>query len=122
MITYNGLDLFSSGPCQIDAGPLESRQAISDIPDAIGATVIGQGTQPRSLTQRGQLIAASQQDLQLLFEGIEVVVGQGQADLVEASSNTWKGCVLQRFDHEPIQRLGPRYTARYTATYLQLQP
>lgn len=122
MITYNGLDLFSSGPSAIEPGPLESRDAVAEAPGAVGASVITQGTAPRLLRQQGTLIADNAEALRALIDAIQAQVGLGDAALVDPLGRTWAGCLMQRFESPMTHRLGPRLAAPYEITYLQAQP
>lgn len=122
MITYNALDLFSSGPSAIDPGPLTSRDAVAKSPGSIGATVVNQGTTPRRLTQRGTLVADNAEALQALIDTIQAQVGAGNATLTDQHGKDWHDCLMQRFDPAPFHRLGPRYAVDYEITYLQTHP
>lgn len=122
MITYNNFDLFSSGPGSIDPGPLHSREAISNAPDSIGASVISQGTTPRTLTQIGTLVADTPEALQQLINAIEAHIGTGQATLIDQHANAWPDCLMQSVDTQAFHRLGPRVAADYKITYLQTRP
>lgn len=119
MITYNGLDLFGSGPSTLDPGPLDSRIAPSDVPDAAGASIVLQGVGPRTITQHGTLVADNASALQVLVDAIEAQVGSGGATLTDNLGKDWPGCVMQRFDPGVVDRLGPRFAVDYTITYLQ---
>ena len=83
MITFNGQDLFSSGPSAIDPGAVVSRDAVADRPGAIGASVVTQGVGPRQLTQRGTLVADDAESLQALINAIQAHVGTGAATLID---------------------------------------
>lgn len=122
MITFNGLELFSSGPSAIDPGPLESRDALADSPGAIGTSVITQGTSPRRLAQRGTLVADNADAMQALLDAIQSQVGTGTATLTDQHGKAWADCLMQRFETEALHRLGPRYAADYEITYLQTNP
>lgn len=122
MITYNGLDLFGSGPSVTQPGPLVSRDAVAENLGAIGASVIAQGMTPRIITQIGTLIADTRQQLRQLIDAIESEVGLSGATLIDEFENDWPECFMQSFEHEPSGQLGPRVTARYTITYLQACP
>lgn len=122
MITYNGIDLFSSGPSLIEPGPTQSRDAVADAPGAIGASVIGQGRGPRSITQRGTLVADSEPGLRALIDAIDAQVGTDAATLSDPHGNDYAGCVMRAFEHASIKRLGPRYACHYTLAYLQTTP
>lgn len=119
MMTYNNLDLFSSGPSQVDPGPLEGRDAVADAPGGIGATVITQGTRPRKLTQCGTLVADDFETLQVMMEAIQAQVALGAAALVDQHGKVWPACLMQRFEPHAVVRLGPRVKADYAITYLQ---
>lgn len=119
MITFNGLQLFNSGPSSIDPGPLESRDAIAESPGSMGTSVITQGTAPQRLAQRGTLVADNTEALQTLIDTIQSQVGAGTATLVDQHNNVWADCLMQRFEAEPFRHLGPRYATDYEITYLQ---
>lgn len=122
MITYNGLDLFSSGPGLVEPGAIEGRDAVADSPGSIGASVVSQGTAPRKLIQRGTLVADDEASLQTLIDAIESQVGAGAAELIDSHGKAWPECLLQRFESGVFVRLGPRFTAEYEITYLQTHP
>lgn len=122
VITYNALDLFSSGPSSIEPGPLQGREAIVDSPGTMGSTVITQGTVPRTLTQRGTLVADDPDAMQALIHAIQKQVGVGTAELIDQHAKLWPDCLLQCFEHNPLHRLGPRIAADYVITYLQTYP
>lgn len=122
MITYNGLDLFSSGPSVVEPGALEGRDALADAPGAIGASVVTQGVLPRKLVQRGKLIADDEQALQSLIDAIQSQVDSGAATLVDQHAKAWPECLMRRFEVETFTRLGPRLMTAYEITYLQTYP
>ena len=119
MITYNGIDLFSSGPSSIDPGPYEARDAIANAPGTIGASVITQGVAPRQLLQRGTLVADDAEALQDLIDAIQTQVGIDASTLIDQQGKAWPDCLMQRMETEPFTRLGPRVTSTYEITYLQ---
>lgn len=122
MITYNALDLFSTGPSAIEPGPLQGRDAIADSPNAIGASAITQGTQPRKLTQRGTLVADDPEAMQALTDAIQAQIGAGAFELIDQHAKAWPDCLMQRFEPGALNRLGPRVAADYEITYLQTHP
>lgn len=122
MITYNSLDLFTSGPSLIEPGPLTGRDAVADTPGAIGASVLTQGIAPRKLAQRGTLVADDVESLQALINAIQEQVGAGTAELIDMYGKAWRDCLMQSFEPEPFHRLGPRVAAHYEITYLQTHP
>lgn len=121
MITYNGLDLFSSGTSEVQPGPLESREAVMDMPGAVGASVITQGVSARTLNQHGTLAADTEAQLATLVDAIEAQVGRCVATLSDTQGNDWPGVFMQRFEPGEVYRLGPRYARQYTIRYLQTQ-
>lgn len=122
MITYNSLDLFSSGPSAVEPGVLEARDAVADSPGAIGASVITQGVLPRKLTQRGTLIADDVDALLRLVDAIQAQVNAGTATLIDQHGKAWPDCLLQRFEAQALSPLGPRLSTAYEITYLQTHP
>ncbi len=122
MITFNGLDLFGSGPSRTIPGRVQSRDALAQPPGAVGATIAQQGQQPREITQRGMLVADTGPGLRELITAIEDQVGAGGATLADEHGTDWPGCVLRVFEPGPIGRLGPRFTVDYILTYLQVSP
>lgn len=122
VITFDGLSLFESGPSETEPGALESRDAVGSSPGVAGAHVVGQGVQPRRIVQRGRLIADDEAVLRGLVDAVAAQVGRGSATLIDEHGQAWPGCVMQRFDPAPAERLGPRLSASYTITYLQASP
>jgi len=121
VITFKQLDLFGSGPCRLEPGPTLSRDALAEAPGAIGAAAINQGLAPRTLSQRGTLVADTRADLRAQRVAIEARVGEA-GELADDRGGVYAGCVLQRFEPGPVERLGPRFACDYTATYLQTTP
>lgn len=122
MTTYDGLDLFSTGPSRLELGPTESRDAISDLPGAIGTTVINQGIAPRTIRQLGTLRGDTEPDLRSQIDAIETQIGRGSALLIDAFGNQWSGCIMRTFSPGSPYRIGPRYATNYTIDYLQTTP
>lgn len=122
MITYNGLDLFSSGPGLVEPGAIEGRDAVADSPGSIGASVVSQGVAPRRLIQRGTLVADDSDALQALIDAIQDQVSAGAADLIDRHGKVWPDCLMQRFETGVFHRLGPRMATAYEITYLQTHP
>ena len=122
MITYNGLDLFSSGVARIVPGPLESRDAVAEVPDSIGSLAIGQGQRARLIRQDGRLAADDSGALLALIEAVSSQVGVGSATLIDEHGHAWPGCVMRRFEPSGIARLGPRVYVTYRIEYLQTTP
>ncbi|MFN3167517.1 MAG: hypothetical protein ACE37H_10685 [Phycisphaeraceae bacterium] len=121
MISFNELNLFSSGPTRLEPGAVQSRDAVADAPGTIGASVIGQGQAPRTIVQRGVLVGDTEADLFAQRDAIEARVGTA-GTLVDEHGSAFTGCVLRRFEPGAPERLGPRYACRYVATYLQATP
>jgi len=119
LITFNGYQLFNSGPSAIDPGPLESRDALAQSPGSLGSSVINQGTTPQRLTQRGTLVADNAEALQASIDTIQSQVGSAAATLIDQHGKAWPDCLMQRFEADAFSRLGPRYAADYEITYLQ---
>lgn len=122
MITYSGQDLFSSGPARVLPGPINSRDAVAEAPGTIGASLIGQGISPRSLTQLGTLFGDSPAELQAQIDAVAQQVGAEAAELIDGDGVAWPGCVMRRFEPEAPRRIGPRYASDYTIEYLQTTP
>ena len=119
MITYSGLDLFSSGSSSIAPGATESRHAVASSPNAIGAAVITQGTLPRTLLQHGTLVADNAVALQVQIDAIRAQVGTSAGMLIDQLGTSWDNCLMQRFETSVFRRLGPRLMTQYEITYLQ---
>ena len=119
MITYNGLDLFSSGPGTLERGPGQSPGLIVQSLSSIESAAVSSSYAPRLITQYGMLLADSPAELQALIDAIDANVDQSAEDLVEVDVHTWPGCVMRSFSHEPRMRLGARFGVTYTVTYLQ---
>lgn len=122
MITYDGLELFSSGPSRIKLGPAQSRDAVADVPGAIGAMLIGQGVRPRAIDQQGTLVADDEPALRALTQAIEAQVGAAAAMLTDEHGNALPGCVMREFNPGRAYRMGPRFASDYTVSYLQTTP
>jgi len=122
VIMFNGLSLFESGPSETEPGALESRDAVGSSPGVAGSHVVGQGVQPRRIVQRGRLVADDDAAMRSQIDAIAAQVGRGSATLIDEHGQAWPGCIMQRFDPAPAERLGPRLSASYTITYLQASP
>ena len=119
MITYNGLDLFSSGPSTIERGPTRSQGEVLQSLSTTESAAVTSSYPPRLITQRGLLVADTAAQLQTLIDAIDALVDQSAQDLVEVGLNTWTGCVMRSFSHDPRMRLGTRYAVTYEVVYLQ---
>lgn len=122
MITYNGMDLFSSGPSAIDPGPNETRDAAASAPGAVGATVVTQGLLPRKLVQRGTLVADDAEALQALIDSIQQQLGTATATLIDQHGKAWSDCLMRQLEYDLFSRIGPRISTNYEITYLQTHP
>lgn len=93
MSSFNGEDLFGSGPCTFASGPRGKQwaRAVDLGSSDPGITVLGDHT--RTVEVRGRLTAATTADLAALTDAIEDQAGN-KGDLIDDAGRTWSGLTL----------------------------
>jgi hypothetical protein len=121
-MTFDGENLFDSGPNQLHIGPIALRHATQATLDSEGATIAAQGLQARPMVQRGTLLADVIGDLHEQRAAIEAKLDGLPHELVDRFGQVWSQVMMVRFAPEAPRRLGPRWQMPYRIDYEQLLP
>ncbi|HZW08091.1 MAG TPA: hypothetical protein VFF65_13290 [Phycisphaerales bacterium] len=117
MSTFDGLDLFGSGPCTFTAGPRGSQWARNvDLgTPAAGIQVLGGHTV--SVEVRGRLTAATAPALKAVTDALEAAAGV-KADLIDDTGRTWPDLTLIEIVYEAPPESGRLWSIPYRAYFV----
>jgi len=122
MVTFDNEALFGSGPCRFRIGPVRLRHAVQHPPGSHGARVDAQGTEARSITQTGVLIADDPAALRTLTDAIREKLDGLTHTLVDNLGRTWPDTVMIQFEAQEAVRVGARWKTAYKVEYLRVMP
>ncbi|MDP1663406.1 MAG: hypothetical protein Q8L55_15960 [Phycisphaerales bacterium] len=112
MSSFNGEDLFGSGPCTFASGP-RGRQwarAVDLGTSDPGLTVLGDHT--LAVEVRGRLTAASAAALAALTDALEDQAGN-KGDLIDDAGRTWEGITLVEVVYDGPPEVGRVWSVGY---------
>ena len=122
MSTFDGQDLFSSGPHRFHVGWLALRHVLQLTPEQRGVRLSSQGQSGRAIAQTGDLLADDSGQLTALTQAVEDKLDGRAAELIDDLGRCWKQVVMLSFEPAAVRRVGPRWAVRYRITYLQVEP
>ena len=122
MSSFDGENLFRSGPHAFQVGGLSLRHVLLETPGGRGVRLSDQGKHGRSITQFGQLVADDPTAMQAIIEAIEAKLDGRPHTLVDDANRPWPHTVMIGFEPEAMRRVGCRWRLAYQVTYLQLKP
>jgi len=122
MSSFDGENLFASGPCRFHVGGRELRYTTHAPADSDGVALRAAGRSGRSIRQVGTLAADSLAALVALGGAIEEKLDGRAATLVDHTGQRYDHSVMVRFHPAPARRVGPRWCIDYTIEYLQVLP
>ena len=122
MSSFDGQDLFSSGPHRFEVGGLTLRHAEQAAPGGDGAAVVGQGRSARTIVQHGELLADSAAFLRELTALIEAKLDGLEHELIDDAGRLWSNVVMVKFEPEVMKRIGTRLGVSYRVEYVQVKP
>ena len=118
----NKTSLFATGPSRIDDAGLALRHDALPASDEQGIELLPRGISPRTITQRGQLLADDLAQLREQTDAIESLLDGVPGSLIDDDQRTWPGTVMLAFEAKPVTRAGSRWSVHYTIRYQQVQP
>jgi len=121
MSSFNGQDLFGSGPHRFHVRGVAMRHEQHAMPGADGVRVTALGRTGRTIDQAGTLLADDIGAMQSQLDAIEAAIDGQPADLVDADARTWTNVVMLEFQPEAIRRVGVRFAADYVIRYVQVE-
>ena len=122
MSTFDGQNLFASGPHTFQVGGLSLRHVLQETPGSRGVRLSAQGQHGRSITQLGQLLADNPAAMQAQMEAIEAMLDGQPRTLVDDTDRSWPHTVMLAYEPKTMRRLGSRWWVAYQVTYVQLKP
>ncbi len=122
MSSFDGQDLFSSGPHRFHVGGLSLRHVLHESPGSRGVQLDDHGVQGRSITQKGDLLADNAPQMLTLTQAIEAKLDGLAHDLIDDADQTWRNTVMLSFEPQPLQAVGARWRVSYEINYLQVTP
>ncbi len=120
MSTFDGNDLFGSGPHTFKVGSWTRQQQRRGFAGLDGELVIDHGRRSRQIVQTGRLQAASATQLAALVDAIETCSDGYAYTLVDNHSRELDNVLLEQFELSTPVRLGRAAWCDYTITYRQL--
>ena len=121
MSSFDGEDLFGSGPHGFEVGGLSLRHVLKEVPGGQGVQLSGLGRQGRSIIQRGALVADDVTAMQVLIDAVEVKLDGLAHVLVDDLGRSWGDTVMLSFDPKPMVRVGGRVRVSYSIQYMQVR-
>lgn len=122
MLSFDGENLFDSGPHRLHVGGLSLRHVLHEAPGGEGVRLTSHGRPGRSLTQTGELVADDATALAALTDAIEHKLDGQARTLAEDGGPSWANVVMLSFEPEAAQRVGTRVRIGYRIQYLQVTP
>jgi hypothetical protein len=120
MMTLDGLDLFSSGPCELIAGSWQRELLRRGLPGVDGEVVLDLGARGRSLRQTGRLQAVGAAELGAMADAIACVQDGGVHTLVDHHGCTYANVLLREFELTTPVAAGRGIWVDYAIEYVQL--
>ncbi|HYC99837.1 MAG TPA: hypothetical protein VEB22_01300 [Phycisphaerales bacterium] len=119
MSSFDGLDLFGSGPCTFTAGPRGSQWArkIDLGTNDAGIHILGAHTV--SVEVRGRLTAANAAALKAVTDALDAAAGN-KGDLVDDTGRTWPDLTLIEIVYEAPPESGRLWSIPYRAYFAGL--
>lgn len=117
MSSYDGQDLFGSGPHACSVAHRPGRVQVVDAPGVGGARLVHLGRGVKTLELAGRLTAADRTELLSRCSAIEAVMDGRAATLIESDGTPHDHMVLTTF--EPADRIdrGRVHSLAYRATF-----
>ncbi|MCE9590163.1 MAG: hypothetical protein K8S99_06530 [Planctomycetes bacterium] len=122
MSSFDGKNLFSTGPHRFEVRGVELRHSTHEAPGSLGVRVGPQGVSGRTIFQTGHLIADDATALRELTSAIEAMLDGLAHELIDDLGRSWPQTVMLAFRLKTVERLGPRVRVPYRIEYLQLTP
>jgi hypothetical protein len=124
MSTFDRQPLFATGPHTFHVAGLELRHADQPAPDPgyRGHHLLPQGIGPRPITQHGDLLADSPDDLRQQVARIEAMLDGRACELIDHLGRSWPHTVMLSFEPQSPVRVGPRLRLSYVVRYRQTRP
>ncbi len=122
MTTFNNIDLFSSGPHDVQVGGLSLRHVLHEPASGDGVQLAAHGRHGRAVTQSGTLVADTPELLESLAAAVEAMLDGRAHDLLDPRGVAWPNVVMLSFDRRGTSRLGTRHQLHYRIQYLQVTP
>lgn len=122
MSSFDGENLFASGPTRFHVGGRELRHTLETPADGDGAALRSDGRSARFIRQTGTLAADSLAELMTLGGAIEGKLDGLPATLVDHDGASYDDTVMIRFEPTAARRVGPRWCVDYTIEYVQVTP
>jgi hypothetical protein len=120
MSTFDGKDLFGSGPHAFKVGSWTRQQQRRGFAGLDGELVIDHGRRSRQIVQTSRLQAASVTQLAALIDAIDACNDGYGHTLIDNHSRQFTGATLEQFEMSTPVRLGRAAWCDYTITYRQL--
>lgn len=120
MSTFDGQDLFGSGPHRFEVPALEVRMQRSAAAGADGVRVSTAGLAGREIAQSGVLTAASAAGLQTQVDAIRGVMDGRVGTLVDHLGLAHPNVSLVSFRPRGAMEVGRLYSLRYEARYVEV--
>ncbi|MBI1373911.1 MAG: hypothetical protein GC159_14405 [Phycisphaera sp.] len=120
MSSFNGQDLFGSGPHRFVVHGVSMRHATHESPGTDGVRLTAMGHTARRVDQYGTLTADDVATMQQRLDAIEAAIDGEPAELVDDLARVWSNIVMLEFHPKAIRRVGVRLAADYVIHYVQV--
>ncbi|MCK4874169.1 MAG: hypothetical protein KAS72_15710 [Phycisphaerales bacterium] len=119
MSSYDGEDLFSSGPHRFTAASTRMRVHEAEAPGVDGARLVMLGRGAKRIVQTGRLVADTTDDLLDLRDAITQRCDGRAAVLVDSRGCTHEHMVIERFDTAERVDVGRVASLGYEISYVE---
>ena len=120
MMTLDGQDLFSSGPCTLQAGPWQRNVERRSMAGLDGEMIVDMGLRGRRIILKGWLQRPTPQLLTQALEAIEAFVDGQRHLLVDSFGREFPDVLLEQCEQAGAIRRGRGYWCEYTCQFLQM--
>lgn len=119
MSSFDGQDLFGSGPQQFTYPGREARVAIHEAPGINGARVSWLGLGPKRVHMRGRLVGVDWASLKTLINAIEAMMDGRSTTLVDDLGETHTSMVLVGFRSKSGVQSGRTVSLGYEIEFVE---
>jgi len=122
MSSYRGQNLFGSGAHQFHVGGLTLKHMLHEVPGGRGVRISAQGYTGRGITQTGDLLADTPEQLRGLMDAVEACLDGRVGELRDEIGRLWANVVMLSWEPAPMRAAGSRWAVAYRVQWLQLTP
>ena len=121
MSSYDGLDLFSSGPHRFSLPGVKLRTTEATAPGIDGVRLVNLGRDVKRIEQKGRLVAENAEDLIALRDAISAVCDGRKATLIDSFGGEHVNMVIVSFVTAERIDIGGHFSLGYEINYVEAE-